>query len=225
MRALVVDHDEIERDALAEKLRAEYFAVDATSDGMEGSYLARTNDYDIIVLDSVLPKKTGVVVCQEIRRANLSVPIIIISVLSDTSKKVDLFNAGADDYMIKPYSFLELMARIRALLRRPQNLEGDVLEIDTLILDTKLQSVRRADEGIYLTRKEYMLLEYLMRNRGCVLSRSMIMEHVWDMLMDPFSNTIESHMVSLRKKIDRPGHLKLIYTIPGRGYKVDISLY
>jgi len=225
MRALVVDDEKGLRDTLAENLRAECFAVDTAGDGTEGSYLARTNDYDIIILDNMLPEKTGAAVCQEIRRTGRNVPILVLSVLSDTWRKVDLLNAGADDYMIKPYSFDELMARIRALMRRPAQLEGDVLTLDTLVLDTKQQSVKRGGEGIYLTRKEYMLLEYLMRNRGCVLSRGMIMEHVWDMLSDPFSNTIESHIVSLRRKVDKSEHLKLIYTVPGRGYKIDTSQF
>lgn len=225
MRALVVDDEKGVREMLAENLRAECFAVDTAADGTEGSYLARTNDYDIIILDNMLPEKTGAAVCQEIRRTGRSVPILILSVLSDTWRKVDLLNAGADDYIIKPYSFDELMARVRALLRRPAQLEGDVLTLDTLVIDTKQQSVKRAGAGIYLTRKEYMLLEYLLRNRGCVLSRGMIMEHVWDMLSDPFSNTIESHIVSLRRKVDTPEHLKLIYTVPGRGYKIDTSQY
>jgi len=210
---------------LAENMRAQCFAVDTASDGTEGSYLARTNSYDIIILDNMLPEKSGTVVCQEIRRTGHTVPIIILSVLGDTWRKVELLNSGADDYMIKPFSIEELMARIRALLRRPAEMEGDVLAIDNLTIDTKQQSVKRDGKGIYLTRKEFMLMEYLVRNQGSVMSRGMIMEHVWDMMNDPFSNTIESHILSLRRKIDTPDQLKLIYTVPGRGYKVDLSQY
>ncbi|MDB5237249.1 MAG: Two-component system, OmpR family, response regulator [Parcubacteria group bacterium] len=221
MRALLIDDERGVREILAENLRARAFAVDMAEDGMEGSYMARTNTYDIIVLDNMLPEKNGLTVCEEIRRTGNTTPILVLSVLSDAWRKVDLLNAGADDYMIKPFSFEELMARIRALLRRPPALEGDIIVIDTLSLDTKQQTAKRADASIYLTRKEYMLLEYLMRNRGSVLSRAMIMEHVWEMTTDPFSNTIESHILSLRKKIEGPGRKKLIHTVPGRGYRID----
>ena len=225
MRALIIEDEEGVRTTLAENLRAHCFAVDTASDGTEGSYLARTNNYDIVVLDNMLPEKSGMVVCQEIRRTGHKVPIIVLSVLADTWRKVELLNSGADDYMIKPFSIEELVARIRALLRRPIELEGDILTIDNLMIDTKQQSVKRDGKGIYLTRKEFMLMEYLVRNQGNVMSRGMIMEHVWDMMNDPFSNTIESHILSLRKKIDTSDQLKLIYTVPGRGYKVDISKY
>ncbi|MDB4991884.1 MAG: two component transcriptional regulator, winged helix family [Parcubacteria group bacterium] len=225
MRALIIDDEQGVRDLLAENLRSQCFAVDTASDGTEGSYLARTNTYDIIILDNMLPEKSGIMVCQEIRKTGHTTPILILSALSDTWRKVDLLNGGADDYMIKPFSFEELMARIRALMRRPNDIEGDILTIDDVVLDTKRQSVKRGDKGIYLTRKEFMLLEYLMRNLGNVLSRGMIMEHVWDMTSDPFSNTIESHILSLRKKVDTNPEKKLIYTVPGRGYKIDTTQY
>jgi DNA-binding response OmpR family regulator len=221
MRALIVDDEEAVRDILAENLRAQCFAVDTAADGTEGSYMARTNAYDIIILDNMLPEKSGVTVCQEIRRVGRSVPIIILSVLNDTWRKVDLLNSGADDYLSKPYSFDELLARVHALMRRPSNLEGELLTVDDLVLDTRRQIVRRGEKGVYLTRKEFMLLEYLMRNIGTVLSRGMIMEHVWDMTNDPFSNTVESHILSLRKKIDNIPERKLIHTVPGRGYKLE----
>lgn len=225
MRALVVDDEKDLREALADNLRMECFAVDTAGDGTEGSYLARTNEYDVIVLDNMLPEKTGITVCTEVRRTGKNVPIIVLSVLGDSWRKVELLNAGADDYLVKPFSFDELMARIRALLRRPHGILGDVLTVETLVLDTKQQSVKRDGTGVYLTRKEFMLLEYLMRHQGSVLSRGMIMEHVWDMTSDPFSNTIESHIRGLRKKVHLPGHLPLIHTVPGRGYKVDVTPY
>jgi DNA-binding response OmpR family regulator len=225
MRALVIDDERGVRETLAENLRARAFAVDTAEDGMEGSYMARTNRYYIIILDNMLPEKNGLVVCEEIRRTGNETPILVLSVLSDSWRKVDLLNAGADDYMIKPFSFEELIARMRALLRRPITIEGDTIVIDTLILDTKQQTARRENESVYLTRKEYMLLEYLMRNRGTVLSRAMIMEHVWEMTTDPFSNTIESHILSLRKKLEHPDRKKLIHTVPGRGYRIDQAPY
>ncbi len=220
MRLLIVEDEKKISDFLRVGLEAESFAVDVADDGERGSYLARVNDYDAIILDNILPKKTGMEVCEEIRKNGFSTPILILSVKSETATKVDLLNAGADDYLIKPFSLQELLARLRALMRRPRQIKGDVLTIGDLILDTKKQSVGRAKREIYLTRKEFSLLEYLMRNPGTVLSRGMMMEHVWDMSADPFSNTIESHILSLRKKINGKGEKKLITTVPGRGYKI-----
>jgi DNA-binding response OmpR family regulator len=223
MRLLFIDDDVHLRSTLAEQLRREWFVVDTAKDGAEGSYLARTNEYDLIILDNMLPQKAGVLVCEEIREAKKNVPILVLSVLNESNQKVRLINAGADDYLSKPFSFNELMARIRALLRRPAVLEEDVLSVEDLTLNVRQQTLKHGKETIYLTRKEFMLFEYLLRNRGNVLSRSMIMEHVWDMNSDPFSNTIESHILSLRRKIgDKPSH-RLIKTVPGRGYKIDVS--
>lgn len=222
MRALVVDDEREVRDMLTEHLKSHCFAVDTASDGTEGSYMARTNAYDIIILDNMLPEKSGITVCQEIRRTGRTTPILILSVLSETWQKIDLLNNGADDYIIKPFSSEELIARIRALMRRPHELMGDTLTVDDLMLDTKRQRITRAEKGIYLTRKEFMLLEYLMRNQGTVLSRNMILEHVWDMSSDPFSNTIDSHILSLRKKVDTNPARKLIHTVQGRGYKIEV---
>ena len=222
MKALVVEDEKSIRDLICQHLRSECFAVDSAETGTEGSYLARTNDYDIMILDNILPGKHAMQICEEIRRTGRSVPILVLSVLGDTRQKVELINAGADDYMIKPFSFEELTARIRALMRRPTKVEGDVLSIDDLTVDIKQQKVRRDGKSIYLTRKEFMLLEYFMRNLGNVLSRGMIMEHVWDMSSDPFSNTIESHILSLRKKIGDTSTNRLIQTVPGRGYKIEL---
>ena len=147
----------------------------------------------------------------------------MLSVLGETKKKIELINAGADDYMIKPFSLDEFTARVRALMRRPRKLEGDSVTIGDLTLETKQQHVKRAGKSIYLTRKEFMLLEYLMRNQGTVMSRGMIIEHVWDMSSDPFSNTIESHILSLRRKIGEDPKHGLIKTVPGRGYKIDFQ--
>jgi two-component system OmpR family response regulator len=221
MRALIVDDEKEIRELLCKHLRSECFAVDSAETGTEGSYLARTNDYDVIVLDNMLPQKQGLQICEEIRAAGKSTPILVLSVLGESKQKTHLINAGADDYMVKPFSFDELMARIHALLRRPQHFEGSILILESLSLDVKQQRLRKDGVTIYLTRKEFMLLEYLMRNQGTVMSRGMIMEHVWDMTSDPFSNTIESHVLSLRKKIGDTATHRYIQTVPGRGYKVD----
>ncbi len=221
MRILLIEDEKGIVDFLKPSLEAEPFVVDIAIDGERGSYLGRTNDYDLIVLDNILPKKNGLEVCKEIRKAGKTLPILVLSVKTETITKIELLNAGADDYLSKPFSLEELRARIRALLRRPKQIESEILTINDLTLDMKRCAVRRGKKEIYLTRKEFMLLEYLIRNPGIVLSRGMIMEHVWDMNADPFSNTIESHILSLRRKINFPGKKKLIHTISGRGYKID----
>lgn len=223
MRILLIEDERRISKFLKATLEAELFSVDVAEDGERGSSLAIINDYDLIILDNILPKKSGLEVCTYIRTKGKNMPIIMLSVKSDTATKVELLNAGADDYVIKPFSFDELMARIKAILRRPKHIEDDILHIDDLTLDTRKYIMTRGKKEIYLTRKEFMLLEYLLRNRGVVLSRGMILEHVWDMDTDPFSNTIESHILSLRRKIDPAGKKKLIHTVPGRGYKIDIK--
>ena len=222
MRILVVEDEREICQFLKKSLEAECYAVDIAEDGEKGSFLARTNDYDLVLLDNVMPKKTGLQVCEEIRHDSNNVPILMLSVKSETTTKVDLLNAGADDYLTKPFSYNELSARIKALLRRPKKIESEILQIDDLILDIGRHIVKRGDKEIKLTRKEFTLLKYLIKNQEIVLSRSMIMEHVWDMSADPFSNTIESHILSLRKKVDIPGKKKLIHTVNGRGYKMDL---
>jgi DNA-binding response OmpR family regulator len=221
MKILVVE-DEIEiLNFIRKSLESECFAVDTAEDGEKGSQLARSNDYDLILLDNIMPKKSGLEVCQDVRKAEKTVPILVLSVRSETTSKVDMFNAGADDYLTKPFSLDELMARIKALLRRPKKINGKDLFIDDLKIDMDRHFVERKGKEIYLTRKEFALLAYLIQNKGIVLSRNMIMEHVWDTNVDQFSNTIESHIMSLRKKIDFNGvDNKLIQTIPGRGYKL-----
>ena len=162
----------------------------------------------------------GLQVCREIRAAGKTVPILMVSGILESATKVALLDAGADDYLSKPFSLDELLARIRALLRRPRQIAGEILTFDDLTLNTKAHTVHRAKKEIHLTPKEFMLLEYLLRNQGAVLSRSMMLEHVWNMDTDPFSNTIESHILSLRRKIDRDGKRGIIHTVPGVGYKI-----
>jgi two-component system, OmpR family, copper resistance phosphate regulon response regulator CusR len=223
MRILIVDDDDNIRHSLAKNLEAESFIVDTASDGEAGSYAARTNEYDAIILDLIMPKKDGTVVCREIRLSGKTCPIIMLSVNAVTDQKVSLLNTGADDYLTKPFSYKELSARLRALLRRPPALEPDILEIDDLRVDIPRQRVTRSGKEIYLTRKEFALLAYLMRHKSTVVSRGMIMEHVWSADHDPFSNTIEAHILNIRKKISVPKRPSLIHTITGRGYKLDVT--
>lgn len=221
MRILVIEDDRELRGALKAHLRAECFAVDTAADGEEGSFLARTQKYDLILLDSVLPKKNGAEVCRDIRQSGVHTPILVLSIRSTAEDKVTLLNTGVDDYLAKPFSYDELKSRVHALLRRPTVLMPPLLKVDDLTLDTLEQRVRRGKKEIYLTRKEFALAEYMLRNRGTVVSRGMLMEHVWNSEIDPFSNTIEAHILNLRKKIDAGTKKKLIHTVPGRGYKIE----
>ena len=223
MRILVVEDEKDICDFLKKSLESECYVVDTAADGEAGIEMIRGNNYDIVILDNNMPKKTGLEVCKEVRAEKNNIPILMLSVQSETTTKVDLLNAGADDYLTKPFSLDELQARVKALLRRPKVIEEEILKIDDLSLDIDRHVVRRDKKEISLTKKEFTLLAYLLKNIGSVLSRSMIMEHVWDMNVDPFSNTIESHIMSLRKKIDLPKHKKLIRTVSGRGYKIDVS--
>lgn len=223
MRILVIDDDKSITNFLKKALEEECFEVDIANDGQKGDFLARTNDYDLIILDNNLPNKNGREICESLRKENISTQILMLSVETESHQKADLLNIGADDYMSKPFSFEELSARIRALLRRPKEIKTNVFKIDDLVIDDKKHTVERDGKKIYLTVKEFMLLEYLAKNSGDVVSRGMILEHVWDMNADPFSNTIEAHISNLRRKIDSANKRKLIYTVPGRGYKIDLD--
>jgi len=221
MRLLVVEDDPKIRRFLKKSLDDEFYAVDIAEDGETGSRLANINEYDAIILDNMLPHKTGLEICRELREKRKSTPILILSVRSETDMKVRALNAGADDYLTKPFSLEELIARLRALLRRPLQVTDEILTAHSFALDIKRRIVKHGDTEIVLTRKEFMLLEYLMQNKGYVVSRAMIMEHVWDMYADPFSNTIESHVLSLRRKLKVASEEKIVETIPGRGYRIS----
>lgn len=222
MRILVIEDDDDMARLLALNLEAEYFVVDTAFDGESGSFLGRTNEYDLILLDNLLPKKNGLVVCQEIRKQGKTMPILVLSGVTDAATKVAFLNAGADDYVTKPFVMREIMARVRALLRRPCSVIHTVLQVDNLTLDVDSHIVKRAGVEIPCTRKEFILLEYFMRNKGVVVSRAAIMNHVWDMYADPFSNTVEAHILSVRKKIRLLCEKKLIYTVSGCGYVMDV---
>jgi DNA-binding response OmpR family regulator len=217
MKLLIIEDNISIRNILRMSLENLSYAVDEAEDGEKGSYFARINKYDLIILDNVLPKKMGREVCEEIRDAGVTTPVLLLSAKNDVNSKVDLLNAGADDYITKPFSFNELEARIKSLLRRPHKIEDVVLKGANINLNSDTHEVTRHKKKIYLTRKEFMLLELLMKNIGKVISRGAIMEHVWDMNADPFSNTIESHIRNLRKKIG-DNNKQIIVNIPGRGY-------
>jgi DNA-binding response OmpR family regulator len=221
MRILIIeDHPDIAR-FLKQGLEARYFCADTVGSGEAGLEALQRLSYDLIILDNILPGKSGLEVCREIRLTGKAVPILILSVCDQVGTKIELLNAGADDYLNKPFSLDELLARIRALIRRPRKLEAEIFTCGDLTLDTRSHNVLRSGTKVTLTRKEYMLLEFLMRNKGAVLSRNMIREHVWDLETDLYSHTIDSHIGNLRKKIDGPAKRKIIQTIPGRGYKIE----
>lgn len=222
MRILLIEDDADFREILKASLEAESFVVDTASDGISGSYIARTNHYNLIILDYLMPGKNGDVVCKEMRAMGIKVPVLVMSVKTEVPDKILLLDSGADDYICKPFAFTELMAHIRTLMRRPYETQSPTLTLDDLTIDTYTKEVYKSGTSVYLTRKEYMLLECMTRKCGKIVTRAEIVEEVWDNEADPFSNTVEAHIRNLRKKLNKDGDgRKYIHTIPGRGYKVD----
>lgn len=224
MKILVVEDDKEINDFLVKSLKSECFEVERSFDGKQGYKMASENDYDLIVLDLNMPKLNGDQICVLLRSSNITTPIIILTVEKDVDEKVRLLNSGADDFLSKPFSLIEFIARVKVLLRRPKMITNDVIVIDDLIIDPQKHQVIRAGKELELTFKEFELLQFLASNRGYVVSRGKIIEHVWDMNADLFSNSIEVHIFNLRKKIDKKGMKRLIHTIPNRGYKIEIKL-
>ncbi len=220
MRLLIIDDDKELVNALVLALKPFNLAIDVAHDGEHGSRLALSNNYRLIILDYVLPQLNGKEVIKKIRQAEIDTPIIMLTVRTELNDKVDLLNLGADDYLTKPFALSELLARLKAILRRPYNLKENILRIADLEMDPDKFLVTRKDKRLNLSAKEFYLLEYFLENKGRVLSRQEIMDHVWDENSDPFSNTIEVHIMNLRKKIEHNGK-KLIFTLSGRGYKLD----
>lgn len=222
MKILIVEDDNEIINVLKPSLKSDGTCIDIADDGEKGLSMAGTNNYDLIILDYILPKVDGKQICQALRKEGKDVPIIMLTVKTEISDKIELLNIGADDYVTKPFSLEELKARINSVMRRPKKMENAIIKLGDLAVDIAGHKAIRANEDIYLTRKEFALLEFLLKNQGKVMSRAMIIEHVWDMNADPFSNTIEAHILNLRKKIDKGFSIKLIHTIPGRGYKLSI---
>jgi DNA-binding response OmpR family regulator len=220
MNLLIVEDDRDVSSLLKQAFEDEGFVVDVASDGLVGSQKARTNNYDLILLDLTLPYKNGNEVCADVRKATKNTRIIMLSVINEVPRKVELLNCGADLYMTKPFAFSELLANVRAVLRRPVESEEPVLAVKNLSLDTIRHTVRQGSKSVYLTPKEFSFLEYLMRNRGKILTRMSILEHVWGADADPFTNTVDTHVLNLRKKLGDKNKRSLIYTVPGVGYKM-----
>lgn len=218
MRILVVEDEKKVSGFIKRGLKEEGYAVDIAADGEEGHYLASTNDYDLIILDIMLPKMDGISLCQKLRSEDYTTPILFLSAKDTVKDKVTGLDSGGDDYLSKPFAFEELLARVRALLRKRQIQPQTLLAVEDLILDTVTHKVTRAGVEIPLTTKEYSLLEYFMRNAGTVITRTMISEHVWDINFDTFTNVIDVYINYLRNKIDKDQKVKLIHTMRGRGY-------
>lgn len=223
MRILLVEDDPVIASSLAKGLREEAYAVDVATDGDAAVYQAAVNPYDAIVLDLLLPKRDGFSVCREIRRRGLNTRVLMLTARDDVRDRIEGLDTGADDYLTKPFELGELLARLRALLRRGPELAPAVLRVGDLELDTHAQRATRAGRNIALTTREYALLEFLARNAGRVVGRAEISDHVWDDNYDPLSNLIESYINRLRRKLDGPGLPQLIHTRRGAGYSLGES--
>ncbi|MDR1032596.1 MAG: response regulator transcription factor [Candidatus Nomurabacteria bacterium] len=223
MKVLIVEDEPKIAGALARGLKQEKFVTEVYEDGESGLAAALGDtSYDVMILDRMLPGIEGVEVCRQVRAAGIKTPILILTAKSQVRNRVEGLDAGADDYLIKPFSFEELLARIRALLRRPQDAVDNILKIGDLTLDTINYDVRRGKKRIKLTSTEFSLLEYLMRNPGRVLSKDKIIGHVWDFDADILPNTVEAYIGSLRRKVDKPFKSQpLIKTLRGFGYKIE----
>ncbi|PIQ99439.1 MAG: DNA-binding response regulator [Nitrospinae bacterium CG11_big_fil_rev_8_21_14_0_20_45_15] len=218
MRILVVEDEKKVAGFIKKGLEEETYAVDIAHDGSEGFYLGKENQYDLIILDWMLPEMDGLEVLQKLRQSGIDTPILLLTAKDSVEDKVAGLNKGADDYLTKPFAFSELLARVRVLLRRGQKETKTTLTLGDLTLDLVSHKVKRGDEDIELTSKEYSLLEYFMRNPGKVLTRTMIAEHVWDYNFDTFTNVIDVYINHLRKKIDKNFSKKLLHTMRGVGY-------
>jgi len=218
MRILVVEDEKKVASFIKKGLQEEHYAVDIAYDGEEGLALVQINEYDLILLDIMLPKLDGMEVLRRIRGNGFGVPILILTAKDSVEDIVTGLDTGSDDYLTKPFSFAELVARVRALLRRKAKEKTDILTIGDLRLSTSTHRVKRGTREIELTPKEYALLEYFMRNPNRILTRALITEHVWDYHFDPETNVIDVYVNYLRKKIDQGFEKKLIHTIRGSGY-------
>jgi DNA-binding response OmpR family regulator len=221
MRILVVEDDEAIADIIRCGLVAQHYYVDIAADGETAVDLAWSNDYDLLILDIMLPKKNGRDVCRELRDEGLMTPILMLTALASEEDMISGLDIGADDYLTKPFSFNVLLARVRSLTRRQSEQKTAEIAVADLVLDTARRRVQRSGKAIELTAKEFALLEYFVLNKGKVLTREAISEHVWDMHFDPRSNVIESLMKCLRQKVDKDYSVQLIHTIRGIGYRLD----
>ena len=224
MRILLVEDERRLANIVKKGLTEEGFAVDLAFDGEEGQYLAQSETYDLIILDITLPKVDGITICKELRKKNNKTPVLMLSARSTLEDKVLGLDSGADDYITKPFAFLELRSRIHALIRRSKQESSPVLRILDLEFDPIKHIVKRAGNIITLTPKEFSVLELLLRHKDEVVSRTMIIEHVWDYNFDSMSNVVDVFVAAIRRKVDKGAKVKLIHTLHGVGYKISESI-
>jgi DNA-binding response OmpR family regulator len=220
MRILVVDDDRRLCAVIKRGLLEEAYAVDLAYDGEEGEYLAEVNPYDLIILDIMLPNKDGIEVCRELRSKKVNTPILMLTAKDTVEDRVKGLDTGADDYLVKPFAFNELLARVRAMLRREGMSKSPELRVGDLTLNTLTRQVWRGQRPIELTTKEYVILEYFMRHPNVVVTRTMVEEHAWDYDFDSLSNLVDVYIRRLRRKIDSEGEDSLIQTVRGAGYRL-----
>ncbi len=222
MRILLVEDEPRVASFIRRGLREEQYVVDIASDGERALFLAHTESYDLIILDLTLPKRDGMEVLQDLRTGKNNMPVLILTAKDKLKDKVAGLNAGADDYLTKPFGFEELLARVRALLRRHGEVEPTILRAGDLELDTVRHKVRRQDKELELTNREYALLEYFLRHPNQVVTRTMLSENVWEKDFDTFSNVIDVHIARLRSKIHAGFSSSLLHTLRGKGYVLQI---
>lgn len=221
MRLLVIEDERKIARIITESLKREKYAVDAAYDGEEGFNLADSQPYDLLIVDRMLPGLEGAEIVKKLRENGKNMPILFLTALSTTEDKTLGLDIGADDYLTKPFAIDELLARVRALLRRPPIQQPDILKIDDLKIDKQQQAVTRAGKIIDLTSKEYALLEYLMQHPNQILSKETLIDHVWDFDADILPNNVEAYIKNLRQKIDKPFKKQLIKTVRGFGYRIE----
>lgn len=223
MRILLIEDETKLAKSLKKALETESYAVDLALDGKTGYDMAFGEEYDLIILDLGLPTMSGLEIAKQVRGEKVNTPILMLTARDTLKDKIQGLNTGADDYLVKPFEFEELLARIRALLRRGQKEPETVYQIDNLTLDPVAKTVKRAGKEITLSAKEYALLEYLLVNHGQIISKEQLIDHVWDMELDPFSKVIDVYIGYVRNKVDKafPQEKPLIHTIKGMGYKIS----
>jgi len=222
MRILIIEDEHRIATSLKKGFEQEHFAVDVRFDGTEGYDMAASEEYDVIILDRMLPGMDGMTICTELRKNSIHTPILLLTAKGQIGDKVDGLESGADDYMTKPFSFEELLARVRALTRRPKQTTTKIVTVEELQVNTVTFDVNRAGKSIALSSKEYALLEYLMQHQNTIVSKEQIIAHVWPYDADILPNTVEVYIRKLREKIDIPftNSKKLIQTVRGFGYKL-----
>lgn len=220
MRILIVEDDHEIADSIKKGLEQASYVVDVSYDGLTGYDFASSEQYDVIILDWLLPGLSGIEICNKLRKSEIHTPILILTSRGLIEDKVEGFETGADDYLVKPFAFVELLARIKALIRRPTEVLPTILKVDSLTLVTSTHEVKRDNNAILLTQTEFRLLEYLMTHAKRAVSKQELISHVWNYDADILPNTVETYIGYLRTKIDKPFNKPLIHTIKGLGYKI-----